>query len=198
MNDKLTAEEMAQRLINAQNERQEAVENARTEERTKIEEEKNKEIQELKNKLEVANSDKEVLSSEKKEMKKQLKLIKSKVDDEINKGIMDKLAQLDYTPGILAICDTIDETVGGQITKLNGIYEALGGNFDDISKQRLYSVLINLESNVELIKKFLDIDIQEDKFVESENINSENSIKYSDISSVGNSDANATGLSLNF
>lgn len=195
MDGKLTAEEMAQRLIAAQNERQEAVESARAEERAKIEEEKDKEIQELKNKLEVVNSDKEVLTSEKKELKKQLKLIKSKVDDEINKGIIDKLAQLDYAPGILAICDTIDETVGGQVTKLSGIFEALGGNFDDISKQRLYSVLMNMENNAELIKKFLNI--QDDKIIESEDVNSESSIKDSAISSSDNSDNN-TKLSFDF
>lgn len=195
MDGKLTAEEMAQRLIAAQNERQEAVESARAEERAKIEEEKNKEIQELKNMLEVVNSDKEVLTSEKKELKKQLKLISSKVDDEINKGIMDKLAQLDYTPSIQSICDIIDETVGGQVTKLNGIFEALGGEFDDISKQRLYSILMNLENNVELIKKFLNI--QDDKLIESEDINSENSIEDSAISSSDNSDNN-TKLSFDF
>lgn len=196
MNDKLTTEEMAQRLIIAQNERQEAVEKARAEERAKVEEEKNKEIQEFKNKLEVANSNLELSASDKKELKKQLKLIKSKVDDEINKGIMDKLAQLDYAPAILAICGTIDETIGGQVTKLNGIFEALGGSFDDISKQRLYSVLMNLENNVELIKKFLDI--QNDKLVESEDVKSEYSIKNGDSNNVSNSEATATGLSFNF
>lgn len=196
MNDKLTAEEMAQRLIIAQNQMQEAVEKARAEERAKVEEEKNKEIQEFKNKLEVANSDKEVLTNEKKELKKRLKLISSKVEDEINKGIMDKLAQLDYAPSIQSICDTIDETVGGQVTKLNGIYEALGGNFDDISKQRLYSVLMNLESNVEFIKKFLDI--HEDKYIEGEDVKSEYSIKNGDSNNVSNSEATATGLSFNF
>ena len=198
MDGKLTAEEMAKRLIDAQNERQEAVEKARAEERIKVEEEKAGEIQGLKNKLEVANSNLELSASEKKELKKQLKLIKSKVDDEINKGIMDKLAQLDYTPGILAICDKLDETVGGQVTKLNGIYEALGGNFDDISKQRLYSVLMNLESNIEIIKKFLDIHIQDNKIVENEDMNSENSMKDDVISSMGSSDTNATELSFNF
>ncbi|PJI06565.1 MULTISPECIES: hypothetical protein [Clostridium] len=195
----LTVEEMAQRLIDAQNDRQKAVEKAKEDERTKVELEKNEEIQKLKNELEVASSNINLLTSDKKELKKQLKFVEVKVQDKINEGITEKLAQLDFAPSILKICNMIDETVGGQVTKLNGIYEALG-SFDDISKQRLYSTLMNLENNTVLIKKFLGVKLEENIVLpidDSEEIIKENG---EDIDSIndGSSDLNNTGLSMNF
>lgn len=193
----LTVEEMAQRLIDSQGQMIKAVEKAREEERAKVEEEKNTEIQSLNNQIEVANSNVELLTSEKKELKRQLKLVEVKIQDKINDGIKEKLAQLDYAPAILEICNKLDETIGGQVTKLKGIHEALGG-FDDISKQRLYSVLINLESNVELIKKFLDIVSEESNMQldDPEEVIQEGEEEIDRIDT--NTSDNTVGLSMNF
>ncbi|URZ05914.1 hypothetical protein [Clostridium felsineum] len=194
----LTIEQMAQRLVQAQNDMQKAVEKAREEERAKVEEEKNTEIQSLNNQLEVANSNVDLLTSEKKELKRQLKLIEVKVEDKINDGIKEKIAQLDYAPEIVNVCNKIDETIGGQVSKLNGIYEALGGNFDDISKQRLYSMLINLESNVELVKKFIGIVTEESNIQldDPEEIIQEGEEEIDRIDT--NTSDNTVGLSMNF
>ncbi|URZ15443.1 hypothetical protein [Clostridium felsineum] len=194
----LTVEEMVQRLIEAQNDMQKAVEKAREEERAKVEEEKDTEIQGLNNQIEVANSNINLLTSEKKELKKQLKLVEVKVQDKINDGIKEKLTQIDYAPSILDICNKLDETIGGQVTKLKGIHEALGGNFDDISKQRLYSVLINLESNVELIKKFLDI-VPEESNIQLDDPQEVIQEDEAEIDNINTGDSNnIVGLSMNF
>lgn len=192
----LTVEEMAQRLIEAQNDRQKAVEKAREDERAKVELEKDEKIQKLKNKLEVVNSNVDLLTSEKKELKKQLKLLEVKVKDKINEGITEKIAQLDYAPEILNICNKLDETIGGQVNKLDGIYEAIGGNFDDISKQRLYGTLMNIENNTGLIKKFIGVELEENSVLPIDDSEGENEEGINNTND-GSSDNNV-GLSMNF
>ncbi|WP_077850727.1 hypothetical protein [Clostridium felsineum] len=153
---------MRNALIEAQNRSAEELAKAREVERKKVEKENDEKISELECKLNTVNIDNENLLNEKKKLKKQLKkqisLIATKTAAEIDKRVADKIAALDYAPKLLEVCNSIDETISAKVSVLKGINESMDTAIDDISKQRIYSTLNNIEDNVKILKDILQIE----------------------------------------
>ncbi|URZ01261.1 hypothetical protein CLAUR_012500 [Clostridium felsineum] len=149
-------------MIEAQNRSAEELAKAREVERKKVEKENDEKISELECKLNTVNIDNENLLNEKKKLKKQLKkqisLIATKTAAEIDKRVADKIAALDYAPKLLEVCNSIDETISAKVSVLKGINESMDTAIDDISKQRIYSTLNNIEDNVKILKDILQIE----------------------------------------
>lgn len=145
-------------LINSQNGVQEVIQAAREDERKKANIHYEEEIQKLSLHANNAEIKAEEYKKRSQQYKKQIDVIKEKANEEIEKRVFEKVKLYDHMPDILKACDLIDETVGGQITKISGIYEASNNELDDTSIQRIYGVYGNLLSFIKVLSEMLKID----------------------------------------
>lgn len=145
-------------LINSQNGIQKSIEAAREDERKQADIFYEGEIQKLTlqaNKVELKAED---YKKQSQQYKKQIDVIKEKTHEEIEKRVFEKIKLYDHMPDIIKSCDLIDQIVGGQITKISGIYEASNNELDDTSIQRIYGVYDNLLSFIKVLSEILKID----------------------------------------
>lgn len=192
-------QEMGNKLIKAQEDFNKEIDKVKEEERKNVKKENADEIFQLQHALNVVKANNGNLIKDKKTLINKIKVITEKIEDKVSEGIKEKQKLLEFAPNIIEACSLLDESIGSSSAKLNSVYEILGSNVDDNSKQRLYASLMNIKDLVEIVKKLLGFN--EDIVFENKSENTQDAfdIKTKEISmDIEENSNNEIPINLNF
>lgn len=111
----------------------------------------NEKIRDLEIQLQKSNIDRDNAVSAKKDSDKILKKIKDTAKTEFQKRIAEETSKFNFTSQILELCNTIDSSVGAELSQLNSICIGLTGNIDYISQQRILGSIQNIKLLIDSI-----------------------------------------------